>query len=224
MALNNGSYGGYNNNGNNGFGNNQQSDEKHSWRIGKDIYANDSRFSVGLFESGYKTPFCSFQILVSIGKDPTTGRASYEQRPPQDIPSVLITHENLEALIDVLTDKTRPTKDREFFPNWIDPTNVNLTLDCGYNSKLVITGSPTEVKFHIEKEGKGERNGTLTGIQIGNSINFATWRILLQKLYYVLAYMSCAGIDAEKFSAAMGSTTGITMTPSENIVDDDLPI
>lgn len=219
MALNNGSYGGYNNN------NNQQSDEKKSWRVGKDIYTSNAKFSVGLYESGYKTPFCSLQILVSIGNDPTTGRPAFEQRPPQDIPSVLISHENLEALLDFLTDKTRPTKDREFFPNWVDPSNVNVVLDCGYGSKLTINGTPTEVKFNVSKEGKGDRTGSIFPINMGNSMNFANWRILLQRMYYVLSYMSQAGVSPEKFSAAMGATTGMTMTPSEDVVnDDDLPI
>ena len=219
MAFTNG---GYNNNFNNNNGQ-QQSSEKHSWRIGKDIRTSDAKFSVGLYESAYKNAFCSIQVIESIGTDRTTGMASYEQRQPQDIPSVLMNHEMLEALIDVVTDKTRPTKDREFFPNWVNPTNLNITIDCGLGSKLTITGSATDVKIKTEREGKGDRTGTLFSVMIGNEPNFASWRIFLQKLYYVLAYMSTAGIDAEKFSAAMANTTGITMTEGDP-VPEDLPI
>ena len=214
MAFNNSNFG--NNNSNPG--------EKKSWRIGKDFVSSDAKFSIGMYESAYKNAFCTIQIMASIGKDPTTGTVAFEQRPPQEIPSIMLSHEMLEALIDHFTDKNRTCNDRQFFPNFVDPTNLNETIDCGRGSKITFVGSPTSVQIKISREGSGERTGTLNAIQLSNSVNFASWRIILQKMFYVLSYMNTVGIDAEKFSAAMGGTTGITMTKSEDIVPDDLPI
>lgn len=217
MAFNNGSFG------NNNFGNqnNGEAPQRKSWKVGKDLYASDAKITVGLYESPHGTPFCSLLITSSIGKDPNTGMNAYEQRPPMDMPSILIGHELLEAIIDHFTDKTRSTMDREYFPNWVSPTGVNEVIDCGHGSKLTINGSDTDVKIKVEKEGKGERTATITGIKLSNGTDIAGWRMLLQRMFYVLSYMGTAGIDAEKFSAAMGATAGgVTLTPD----NDNLPI
>lgn len=212
------------NNAQNNNANPNQPKEKRSWRVGKDnLRTSTGKIQVGLYESQFKTPYCSVQIMTAIGKDPTNGSVTYENRPPTEIPSVLISHELLEAIIDRCTDKTRPTKDSEFFPNWIDPTTINETIDCGYNSKIQIIGSPSEVKVRVENKDGQDRSCTITGIPLSTGVNFAMWRMFLQRLYYVLSYMRTAGIDPEKFSAAMGTVSGgITMTENTDAptVDD----
>ena len=197
---------------NNGFGPQPQG-EKKSWRVGRDVIKNSTgKMKVGLYETEYKNAFCSVQILSSIGTDPNTGVSTYESRPPKEIPSVLISHEILEAIIDRFTDKTRSSNDSSFFPNWVEPTNVNETIDCGYKTKIQFIGSPTDIKIRVENKDGQDRSMTITGVQLSTGPNFAMWRMFLQKLYYVLSYMRTSGIDPEKFSAAMASATGITMT------------
>ena len=207
--------GNFNNAQNNNAG---QPAEKKSWRIGKDnLRTSTGKIRVNLYESEYKTPFCSIQILSAIGKDPTSGVVTYENRPPKEIPSVLITHELLEAIINRFTDKTRNTKDSEFFPNWVDPSTVNETIDCGYGTKIQFVGSASDMKIRIENKDNKERECTITGISLSNGIDLPMWRMLLQKMYYVLSYMRTAGIDPDKFSAAMSVTTGgITMTVNDD--------
>lgn len=202
----------FNSNQNNGFGQQPQG-EKKSWKVGRDNVRNSTgKMKVGLYETEYKNAFCTIQILQSIGSDPNTGVSTYESRPPKEIPSVLLSHETLEAIVDRFTDKTRPTKDSEFFPNWVEPTNVNETIDCGRKTKIQFIGSPSDIKIRIESDGQ-DRTIVLTGVQLSTGPNFAMWRMFLQKLYYVLSYMRTSGIDPEKFSAAMGSTAGgITLT------------
>ena len=214
--FNQGSFNQTNQNTNNG--------EKSSWRIGKDnIRSATGKIRVGLYESPMKTPFCSVQILGAIGKDPQTNQPTYENRPPKEIPSVLISHELLEVIINRFTDKTRTAKDDQFFPNWVEPNGVNETIDCGYGTKIQFTGSASEMTIRIEKECK-DRTCSLTGIPLSTGTDIATWRMLLQKLYYVLSYMRTAGIDPEKFSQAMSTQAGgITMTPDNNANDIDVP-
>lgn len=211
--------GNFNNAQNNNAG---QSTEKKSWRVGRDnLKTSSGKIKVSLYESEYKTLFCSVQILNAIGKDPTTNVATYENRPPKEIPSVLITHEVLEAIIDRFTDKTRATKDSEFFPNWVSPVDVNETVDCGYNTKIQFMGSPTEIKIRVENKDGQDRACSLTGIQLSTGTNFAMWRMFLQKLYFVLSYMRTSGIDPDKFSAAMGSSAGGMSFTSEPVSNDN---
>lgn len=208
--------GNFNSNSNNG-----QQTEKKSWRVGKDnLRTSTGKIQVGLYESQFKTPFCSVQILNAIGKDPSTGSVTYENRPPKEIPSVLISHELLEAIIDRFTDKSRPTKDSDFFPNWVDPASVNETIDCGYNTKIQFTGSASDMKIRVENKDGQDRTCTIVGIPLSTGANFALWRMFLQRLYYVLSYMRVAGVDPDKFSAAMGNATGITMTENTDTTND----
>lgn len=191
MAFTNGSF-------NQNTTTNNPSGEKRSFKVGKDIMCEDAKLGVGMYESTKGYPFASVMVTRGI-KDPQTGQLVFQQRLPQETPSVLITHENLEAILDMFTDKTRASKDRDFFPNWIDPTNLNVSFDCGYNSKISFVGSATNVKVSVFKEGKGEGTATLGAIPVGDTYNFALWRIMLQKLYYVLVYMNSSKLDREKF-------------------------
>lgn len=209
-------FGNYNNN------QNQSSGVKRSWKVGKDLYASNGKVAVGLYESDKGGTYCSFQIIGVIGKDPQTGANVYEQRPPQELPSILFTQEVLEAVIDRLTDKTRPSRDRDFYPNWVSPVDINETINCGHNASFTINGSANEVKIKINS-ARGEKECILTGIPMSTGANFASWRIMLQKMFFVLTYMQTKGIDPEKFANVMSSTSGgMTLTEEKN--EDNLPI
>jgi hypothetical protein len=215
MSFNQGSF-------NNSSNQNSGNGTKSSWRIGKDnIRAKNGKLRVALYESKSNNPFCSVQILSEIGRDPQTNEPMYENKPPMEIPSVLITHEMLEAIINRFTDKTRPSKDSDFFPNWVDTNGINESFDTGRGSKIQFTGTPNEMTIRIEKEGK-DRTCTFTGIPLSSGCDVAMWRMFLQKLYYVLSYMRTAGIDPDKFSTAM-SSSGFTMTQDNSANDMDVP-
>lgn len=220
MAFNN-----YNMNNNQ----NNSNGPKRSWRVGKDTKVSDGKITVGLYESQHGGIFCSFGIISAIGKDPQTGMNVYETRPPMELPSLLISYTVLETIIDRLTNKSAPVRYRDFYPNWLEPTSaepncINETFDCGYKTTLTITGSPTEIKLKINTD-KGEKVATITGSALTTGVNFADWRNLLKRFYFVLSYMETAGIDPEKFANVMNTSTGgMTVTPDNEVTSDSIPI
>ena len=206
---------------------------KRSWRIGKDNRVSDAKVSIGLYESQKGGVYCTIGVIRELAKDPQTGMSVYESRPPQELPSIMLTYPNLEALIDRYTDKKSPVKQRQFFPNWLEPSTsdpncVNETFELGYGNKLIIAGSANEIKMTLSTEKMGETFATFKGPLLSVGVNFADWRNMLKRMYFALCYMETNGVDPEKFAQALGSAAGgmsITPdpTPTANSVED-IPI
>lgn len=205
---------------------------KRSWRVGRDNRVSDAKIAIGLYESQKGGVYCTIGITRELAKDPQTGMSVYESRPPQELPSIMLTYPNLEAFIDRYTDKKAPVKQRQFFPNWLepsvnDPNCVNETFNLGYGNKLIIAGTANEIKMTLSTEKMGDSFATITGPALSIGTNFADWRNMLKRMYFVLCYMETNGVDPEKFASALSASTGgmsVTQeTPSTNSVED-IPI
>lgn len=162
MQNNNFGNNGYNNNGGNNDG------EKQSNPIGT-VYGSDARVDIG----NYRTPsgtWTTIAIKQSIGKNPATGAASYEQTHPQQLPSVMLTAEIAIALLDATANEAE-----------IPSYNFSINVGGPKHATLSVVGAPAEVKLNI-KDDRGDRTITFASMPVGSKNVFASWKLFREYL------------------------------------------
>ena len=173
--------------------NNGGEKKKTNFRVGR-IYGGDGIMDVSIWKSDSAT-YAILQIKQAIGKDPSTGRDSYEQKAPNELPRMFLNSEGVRALYDFCKDT--------------DPTTMHATLDPGRGTKITLDGSPANVKITIEDQKKGTRSITLNATPIGGRNIHATWNNFLSMLQQCVNKSVFAKLDPEEF----GQNAGDEETP-----------
>jgi hypothetical protein len=193
MQSNNG-FNNFNNNGGNGNG------ERKSFPIGR-VYAADAQVDVGYYVSNSAT-WTTVSVKQSIGTNPSTGSASYEQTHPQQLPSVMLSAEFATAFLDATADDSKTST-----------LNFKLNLGGPQHSSLTVIGSPSSVKITLAGD-RGERSATFEAIPLGDYNSFASWKLLRQ--YVQAAYK-------KSLTHKMSAEDAALATGSSNESDDEAP-
>ena len=174
------------NNNNGGSG-----DKKTNFRLGK-FRGADGQLEVVTWVSD-SAVFSIITIKQEIGKDPSTGRPTYEQKAPRELPRVFLNPEYLRAFID----------------------GIELGLDTfdvkpKPGVRLSVTGTKTnQIVIKIETPDKGERSVTFNAIPIGEANSNAQWENFATIMTDVaLKKALFAKLDPDEFGMVLGGSNG----------------
>lgn len=121
------------------------------------FWGEDGRLYVGIWNSSMGGCKTVMRIETKIGADPNTGKSAFEQKAPNELPSVLMNANDARALYEAILPATSD--------------NVNVELKAG-KSTLKVIGEGGKVKITIDQPEKGTRTCTLAPINCGaSSIN-----------------------------------------------------
>lgn len=187
-------------NNNGGFNNNQQSNngepkKKVNFKVGKDIYGDDGRLTVGTWNSDKGGTYATLRITSAVGKDPSTKANVYEQKMSGELPTVYLNGENLCVLMMAMADTT--------------PENCDFTIDCG-RSKITFKGAGTQYTITIENQKTGSRTITLKSIPAGDKNYHPSWKLLLDKLKIVDKKIAFGSVDMDEFGVAFTNSDAAT--------------
>lgn len=176
--------GGFNNQNNN---NNGEPKKKVNFKVGRDLYGDDGRLTVGTWNSDKGGTYATLRITAAVGKDPSTKANVYEQKMSGELPTVYLNGENLRALMMAMNDTT--------------PETCNFAIDCG-RSKITFKGAGTQYTITIENQKTGNRTITLKSIPAGDKNYHPSWSILMDKLKIVDKKIAFGSVDMEEFGVA----------------------
>lgn len=176
---------------NNNFNNGNQSDKpKTNFKLGR-IWGDDGKLEISTWnaDTGTRAILC---ITRSIGKDPDTGAATYEQKKPNELPRFFMNADYLRAFIERCEGK--------------DPSTINFVMDRGSNGKLTVQGCETNVKITIDSQKQGSRTITIGALNLGGVYVHAGFKnmIDLMKIGHKKALYS--KIDPDEFAVALNTT------------------
>jgi hypothetical protein len=112
------------------------------------------------------------QIYRAAGKDPSSGRVMYEQRMPNDIPSLYFNTENATAFHNLIRNQKC---DADF--------TLNFMMQLNKNSKITVAPDNGNVKITIETD-KGAHSITFNTMTIGTQKVNPNWDVF-QKMFAV---------------------------------------
>lgn len=173
----------YNNNGGNGMPN--QGDKKKTNFAIQNFFGTDARLYLSMWNAD-SAAYAIFMIKQEIGKDPSTGNSTYEQKAPKELPRVFLNTENLRALLDGLTG------------------NQDAFEIAPRNGKLIISGNNAETMTIKIEAAQGTRTCTFKGVPIGSTFSMAQKENLIDMIRLTLKKALFAKLDPEEFGAVMG--------------------
>lgn len=194
MAFNN--VNGFNNQNNNG-----EQKQKKNFKVDR-LRSLDGELNLGIWDSDMGGTLTSISIKAAVGKDPSTGRAVYEQKSPNELPSILLGRDFVRALIMAMKDAT--------------PENVDITIQPGEGkAKLTLKGNGTSYTITLDHPKNGSRTMTMNSIPVGGKNYHPTWYRLLEGLIICDKATSHGKLDKERFNSTLSGTA------SDD--DDDAP-
>lgn len=188
MAFNNSNYGNFNNNNSNNGG---EPKKKSNFRVGK-LYGSDGILDVSVWNSDKGGVYCILNIKQAVGKDPSTGMNVYEQKMPNELPSVFMNVEAVRTVLEYL--KMTPVD------------QLNGKYDAGQSS-IEFTSSGADVKITLNGKA-GTRTITLKANTIGNKNINSSMLNLIDFLEIGFKYTKLAKLDTEAFGNVLTSEGG----------------
>lgn len=185
MAFNNSNYGSFNNGGNNNGG---EPKKKSNFRVGK-LYGSDGILDVSVWNSDKGGVYCIMNIKQAVGKDPSTGMNVYEQKMPNELPSVFMNVEAVRTVLEYL--KMTPVD------------QLNGKYDAG-KSSVEFTSSGADVKITLNANA-GTRSITLKASTIGNKSINSSMLNLIDFLEIAFKYTKLAKLDTEAFGNVLAT-------------------
>ena len=142
----------YNNNNNNG------DRKKVNFRVGK-VYGEGWYIDVSIWKTdgGIMTILTIYSV---IGKDPDTGRDSFERKAPNELPRIYLNRDNIALLYNGI--------------NNIDPATLNETMTFKGNNKFTLNGTSSNVTLTISTD-KGQRQVTLKALPFSTRNVHSSW-------------------------------------------------
>lgn len=193
-------------NNNNGFNNqnnnNGEPKKKTNFRVGRRIVGDDGALTISTWNSDRGGVFTVLSIVSAVGKDPSTGAPVYEQKAPNELPSIYMSTDNICAL-KLAMEETK------------DPGAVNFTIESGRN-KITFAGTGTGYKITIENQKTGSRTLTLKGIPVLEATVYPSWKMLKDRVDICYKKSNLAGVDTEEFGVALAGG-------GDTASDDSLP-
>jgi hypothetical protein len=181
---------GFNNNAN--TGNNGEAKVKRNFNIGKKLDGDEGALRVTIWNSDRGMTFTSIRITQLVGRDPTTNAPIYEQKMPNDLPSVLMNDRHVYCMLEAMKASEAST--------------ANFTIECGKGATISIQGQGTSFKVTIHND-KGDRTATFKAIQVGSTAMFPEWKFIMDRLTICQKYMMTKNIDKDEFGAAITPAT-----------------
>ena len=169
---------------------------RENFAVGK-VHGDNAKLDVSVWTPATGTRVL-FTITQAIGKDPTTGSVSYEQRQPKDMPRFFMNMDITRAFIEV-------TKG-------VDPSTLNFTLDAG-KSKLTVVGSASNVQMKIETPDKGFREITLGATNVGGKYIHTGFLNLINFVEFGFLKGMTQKLDPEEFGMAVNGNNNSDDTP-----------
>ena len=193
MAFNN--MNGFNNQNNN----NGEPKQKKNFKVDR-LRSVDGELNLGIWDSDMGGTLTSISIKAAVGKDPTTGRAVYEQKSPNELPSVLLGRDFVRALIMAMKDTT--------------PENANITIQPGEGkAKLTLKSTSNGYSITLDHPKNGSRTMNMQSIPIGGKNYHPTWARLLEGLIICDKATSYGKLDKDRFNSALSGGTDDEDTP-----------
>lgn len=184
MAFNNSNYGSFNN----GNQNNGEPKKKSNFRVGK-LYGSDGILDVSVWNSDKGGVYAIMNIKQAVGKDPSTGMNVYEQKMPNELPSVFMNVEAVRTVLEYL--KMTPVD------------QLNGKYDAG-KSSVEFTSSGADVKITLNANA-GTRSITLKASTIGNKSINSSMLNLIDFLEIAFKYTKLAKLDTEAFGNVLAT-------------------
>lgn len=182
-----------NNNGYNNQNNNGEPKKKTNFRVGRRIAGEDGALTISTWNSDRGGVFTVMSIVQAIGKDPTSGAPVYEQKAPNELPSIYMSTENVCAL-KLAMEATK------------DPGAANFTIESGRNAKITVAGTGTGYKITIENAKTGSRTLTVKGVPVLDKTVYPRWKMIRDRLDICYKKCNLAGVDPDEFSVALASS------------------
>lgn len=186
----------YSNNGNGGNGGmmNAQGERKKTNFSMQCFYGQDARLDIGIWVAN-NAVYTILMIKQEIGKDPSTGNSTYEQKAPKELPRIFLNMEYLRAFLNGLTG---------------NQDNFDITPK---NGKLIITGNNSETMTMKIETSLGTRTITFKGIPIGSTFDMAQKENLIDIIRVALKKALFSKLDPEEFGPMMGNDNGDEENP-----------
>lgn len=188
MAFNNNNYGNFNNGNNNNGG---EPKKKQNFRVGK-LYGSDGILDVSVWNSDKGGVYCILNIKQAVGKDPSTGMNVYEQKMPNELPSVFMNVEAVRTVLEYL--KMTPVD------------QLNGKYDAGQSS-IEFNSQGADIKITLTGKA-GTRSITLKANTIGSKNINASMLNLIDFLEIAFKYTKLAKLDTEAFGNVLATEGG----------------
>lgn len=172
--------------------NNGEAPKKKNIRVAK-IDTDDGRLNITVWRSDRGGIYVVLNMMAAAGKDPQTGRVMYEQRMPNELPSIYMTASYALGLLDAIN-----------MQKCNEAANLNFQYKVRDNV-LNVSSEGTNIKMTLESPKTGSRNMTFQGMQVGTGVVHPTWHYFQKMLKMAVDKVLYARLDPDEFNVNTGA-------------------